>query len=88
MAAIHDFGPGIKLYRFADDCLFILDENIDPAYFLQQLKDRLAKFSLIYSPHKTQIFTNEKTFDFVGIHYGAGKSKHRCKKNIGLSKTY
>jgi len=82
MAAIHDFGPGIKLYRFADDCLFILDENIEPTHFLQQLSNRLATFSLTCSPLKTQIFTNEKTFDFVGIHFEAGKVSIDAKKTL------
>ena len=72
MAGLHKFPDGIKLYRFADDCLFILDEGIDPQLFLENLKQQLSSFNLLCSATKTLILEKGISFDFIGVHFENG----------------
>ena len=69
MAGLHQLPEGIKLYRFADDCLFILDEGINPQLFLQNLTQKLAAYNLVCGASKTFIIEKGLPFDFLGVHF-------------------
>ena len=72
MAGLHQLPDGIKLYRFADDCLFIVDEGIDAELFLNNLKVRLGNFNLLCSATKTFVLEKGMPFDFIGVHFENG----------------
>ena len=76
----------VKLIRYCDDFVMVCESKEDAAQFLQQLKERLAKFYLEISEEKTQIIKfgrnvwrqanrtgiKVKSFDFLGF-------THFCK---------
>ena len=72
MAGLHQLPDGIKLYRFADDCLFILEEGIDAQLFLDNLKQKLISFNLLCSATKTFIVEKGMPIDFIGVHFENG----------------
>ena len=72
MAGLHALPDGVKLYRFADDCVFILEEGIDAQLFLDDLKQRLLHFNLLCSATKTFIIEKGMPFDFIGVHFENG----------------
>lgn len=66
---IHDFAEGVKLYRYADDCFFILDNGIDAENFKNQLIEHLNKFNLSVSLEKTMNLTKYQSFKFLGVEF-------------------
>ncbi len=66
---IHAFAEGVKLYRYADDCFFILDKGIDPENFKNELIDRLSRFNLSISNEKTMRLTKNESFKFLGVEF-------------------
>ena len=77
---IHDFAKGVKLFRYTDDCFFILDKTVNIESFKTQLIEHLGKFNLSISLEKTMTLSKNDSFKFLGVDF------HNQSVSIGNEK--
>lgn len=63
---------GIALVRYGDDCLVVCESWFQANRFLGRLDDRLGDLSLRLHPEKTQIFSPDQGFKFLGHQFEQG----------------
>jgi len=60
--------PGVSVYRYADDILFIADPGTDADSILNQLDEQLSKFNLRRNLEKTKVIT-DGAFCYLGVDF-------------------
>lgn len=58
--------PGVSVYRYADDIVFIADEGTDAAMILSAFDRRLSVFGLRRNEGKTKVVA-DGVFDYLGV---------------------